>query len=346
MTKKIFNLKTKSYLRFLCKQQHSSYLLSCSTGTQNKRKKKKVLFVSSGRHKTGINPIIKNQGESLQKENIEIDYFPIKGKGIRGYLKSILSLRSYLQKNNYDVVHAHYWLSAIVASFAGAKPMLVSLMGDDVKANAWSKWIIYLFSYLSWSNVIVKSQDMYDTLGLKKAIIIPNGVNLKCFRNIKKEEALNKVSWDKTKKHVLFTSDPKRVEKNFELTKEAFTLLDDKNVELHYLKDIPNEEIPFHYNAASVVILTSLWEGSPNAIKEAMACSVPIVATDVGDIRQIISTTDACYLCDFDAIQIASKLKEALLFEGKTEGKKAIEHLSSEHIAKKIIEIYNDTKGK
>jgi glycosyltransferase involved in cell wall biosynthesis len=306
-----------------------------------------VLFISSGNSKNGISPIVKNQGESLKKENINIDYFTIKGKGAKGYLKSIFRLRAYLKsKKRYDVVHVHYWLSAIVASLAGAKPLVVSLMGDDVKAKVWFKWIIYAFNFVSWSTIIVKSKDMYNSLGLKRVNIIPNGIDMNRFRPIEREIAIKELGWDSRKRHILFTSDPKRFEKNFQLLEKALEIINNKNLELHSLKDIPNERIFYYYNASDVVVLTSLWEGSPNAIKESMACNRPIVATDVGDVKEVISNTEGCYLCSFEPKDVALKIEKALEHKGATTGREDIQHLKSELIAKKIIDIYNDVKGK
>ncbi len=300
----------------------------------------RVLFISSGNSKDGISPIVKNQGESLRRAGISIDYFTIKGKGIKGYLKAIPTVRAYLKENRYDIIHAHYWLSAIVASLAGANRMVVSLMGDDVKAKRWFRWIIYIFHHISWSRTIVKSRDMYLSLGIKDVYIVPNGVDLDRFRPIPKDIALKEVGWSETKRHILFTSNPDRVEKNFTLAKRAFEYIDSENLSLHYLKDIPNERVPYYYNASDVVILTSLWEGSPNAIKEAMACNVPIVSTPVGDVEEVISNTKGCYISTYDYREFASDIKKALEFGKKTDGREAIKHLKSEIIAKKIIDIY------
>lgn len=302
----------------------------------------KVLFVSSGNTKDGISPITKNQGESLKQEGIELEYFTIKGGGAKGYFKYIFKLREHLKHNSYDIIHSHYWLSAIVASLAGAKPIVVSLMGDDVKPKSRFKWIISIFHHLSWSKTIVKSQSMYNSFGQKDVAIIPNGVNMNRFKPIDRAVALKETGWDRTKKHILFTSNPKRVEKNFKLAKDAFALLEDKSLELHYLVNIENEKIPYYYNAASVVILTSLREGSPNAIKETMACNIPIVSTDVGDVKDVISKTEGCYISSFNHKEFALKIKKALKFGKRTTGRVDISHLKSELIAKKIIDIYKE----
>jgi teichuronic acid biosynthesis glycosyltransferase TuaC len=86
--------------------------------------------------------------------------------------------------------------------------------------------------------------------------------------------------------------------------------------------------------------LTSLHEGSPNIIKEAMACNCPIVSTDVGDVRDVVSGTEGCYVTTYDPEDIAEKLKSALQFNKRTAGREKIQHLDSNIIAHKIISIY------
>ncbi len=299
----------------------------------------KILFVSSGNSAQGISPIIKNQGMSLQKKQ-ELSYFTIKGKGLKGYISGIFDLRNHFKNNRYDIIHAHYSLSAFVASLAGAKPLVVSLMGSDVKSKGFYKFFIKLFNAVFWKKIIVKSQDMKESLGVEKVSIIPNGVNFEKFMVMDRDKAIQKVNWDISKKHILFAANPDRPEKNYKLTKEAFDLLELENVELHYLKDVPNENMPFYFNAANVIVLTSLWEGSPNVIKESMACNIPIVATDVGDIRKVFADTQGCYLTSQDVNDVAMKLKEAIAFDNRTRGRETIKYLNENIIAANIISLY------
>jgi len=301
----------------------------------------KVLFVSSGNSIEWISPIIKNQAESLIHQGIQLYFFTIRGRGVKGYLKAIIALKKHLKHKKYDVVHAHYSLSGYVASFAGAKPLVVSLMGSDVKVKSYSRFVIELFNLFFWSKILVKSKDMKRTIDLKEALIIPNGVNFNEFKTIDKNIALKKTNWDSTKKHILFAANPNRPEKNFKLGKEAFDLLDSNEIELHYLENIPNNKMINYYNSSDVVLLTSLWEGSPNVIKEAMACNIPIVSTDVGDVKEVIGNTRGCYLTKNDPENISVKIKEALNFNGKTTGSCNIKYLDSKVIASKIIKIYS-----
>lgn len=302
-----------------------------------------ILFVSSGNSKNGISPLIKNQGESLIKLHHNVTFFTIKGKGFKGYFKSIFELRRFLKKQKFDIIHAHYSLSGMVASLAGAKPIVISLMGSDVKASPVLKYIIRIFSLLFWKQIIVKSRDMKEDSGLNKAYIIPNGVDFNKFKPIKRSDAINETGWDPNKKHILFAANPDRPEKNFKLAKEAFNLIKNDAIQLQKLIDIPNKKMPYYFNAADVILLTSLWEGSPNVIKEAIACNCKIIAVDVGDIRELIGNTKGCHITNFDASQIANKLLLSLNSEQKTNGRDTIRHLDSVTIANKLTNIYKST---
>lgn len=302
----------------------------------------KVLFVCSG-NRVEVSPIIRNQGDSICAQGVDIAYYTIKGKGIGGYLKNVRPIRRYLKQNQFDVVHAHYSLSAFVASLAGAKPLVVSLMGSDVKASGIYKMMIRVFAFLfSWKSIIVKSADMYQSLGIRRAVVIPNGVNMDRFKPLDLKECQETLGWSSEKKHVLFTSDPKRREKNYALAESAVSCIE--NAELHAMVGVQNEDTPIWYNAADVVLMTSLWEGSPNAIKEAMACSRPIVSVNVGDVKKILGTTEHCYMVQYSQDQVVSKLQLAMQHNGATEGRKCIVNLGLDTgtVAKQIIAIYDN----
>lgn len=302
----------------------------------------KVLFISSGNFKSGISPITYNQGESLKGQGVIIEYYTLKGKGLKGYLSNVMPLRKKLKGKTYNVVHAHYSLSAFVATLAGAKPLVVSLMGSDVKAMSFFKIWIKFFVKLVWSATIVKSQDMNESLGLQKVNVIPNGVNFNRFKPLDKKDCQEQLGWNNTKINVLFAANPERLEKNYKLAKEAISIIDDTNIVVHFLKDVPNTDMPLYYNAADVVLLTSLSEGSPNVIKEAMACNRPIVATNVGDVKEVLGKTEGCYLTSFDAKELADTIKKNIVYNKRTKGRERIKALGldSETIANRIIAIY------
>lgn len=308
----------------------------------------KVLFVSSGNSKDGISSIIKNQGESLEREGIKITYFTIKGKGLIGYLKNVKVLRGFIKENNFDLIHAHYSMSAFVASLAGVKPLIVSLMGSDVKSDKLFKVFIYLFNMIFWTKTIVKSEDMKLSLGIKETQVISNGVDLDMFKPLNQLECKKKLGWDFEKKQILFAANPNRHEKNYPLAEKAFSLLDDINYELKVLEDIPINQISLHFNATDLVLLTSLWEGSPNVIKEALACNRPILSTNVGDVSTLLSNVNGCNIIEEDAQDIADKIKFSIENFSVSNGREKVKSLKidSKNVAFKIIEIYKETSNK
>lgn len=325
----------------------------------------KVLFVSSGNSSFfKITPFIYAQGESLKQFNVEVDYLPIVGKGIQGYFKNIKPLTSLLQSKKYDVIHAHYGLTGWVAVLASKLkvPVVLSLMGDDAYGRYDANGnLILKTSYLILltkliqpfvNHIIVKSDNIAEKVYLKnKLSIIPNGVDTNVFKEITKCEASEKLGKDKSKKYVLFVSDVNNPRKNFALCKKAVELVNDPEVVILLPYPINHNELPLYYNLADVMVFTSTAEGSPNVIKEAMACRCPIVSTDIGDVKWVFGNTDGCYITSFEPEDVAEKLKLALDFGktvGKTKGKERIVELEldSETTAKKIISIYKQLINK
>lgn len=303
----------------------------------------KVLFVCSGnksKNKPGI--VVHNQAKSLKQKGIEIEYYLINKKGLWGYLKAIQPLIKRLKTIEYNAIHAHYSLSGYVAGFAhffaGKKrPLLVSLMGSDTQGANIKLKLIQIFANFFWSHTIIKSKSMTKSLKIKNLSIIPNGINL--------EEIKAPSNSDKRNNNILFPADPNRVSKNFPLAKKSFNALGDTNHELKLLYNRSHEEIINNLQTCSCVLMTSRWEGSPNIIKEAMACNTPIVATRVGDIESLIRDVKGCYLTEDTPKSISAGIHKAILYAQEsihTNGREKLKDLKldSDSIADKIIELY------
>ena len=265
--------------------------------------------------------------------------------GLAGYIRALPKLRRVIKSFNPDVTHAHYSFSGFLSSLAGAKPLVVSLMGSEAFTKKAYRNIISFFERKIWSVTLVKTEQMAARLKLESAVVLPNGVDINLFGTIEKKSAVERTGWSEQKINVLFVADPERVEKNYILAERAVKYINDSRIKLITVSGIPNTELPFYYNAADVLILTSLWEGSPNVIKEAMACNCPIVSTDVGDVRSILGETEGTYLTSFDYRDVAEKLSAAIKFtetSGRTKGRERIieKGLDSGSVSEKLINIY------
>lgn len=303
----------------------------------------KILFVSSGNKSNGEPSIlVKNQGEALEKLGHTIIYYVIIGKGFSGYLKAVFPLLRLLRKETeINVIHAHYSLSAFSASlvklllFRKLK-LVVSLMGSDAQLKGWKRTFTRFLSQNSWSTTIVKSKQMAIDLQLTNYLVMPNGVQLEKFKET-----------DSFEKTILFAADPSRESKNYPLAKAAFDLFSKTHPDYHLkvVYNVSHEEIIQETKKAACVLLSSKWEGSPNIIKEAMACNRPIVATNVGDVAWLLEGVEGCYVCEQNEMELSKNLSEAIQFyESKkvTNGRSKLIslELDAESVAKKLSSCY------
>ncbi|MEX2595201.1 MAG: glycosyltransferase family 4 protein [Anditalea sp.] len=304
-----------------------------------------------------IVPFIKAQGDSLKELGIEIEYFPLIGKGFWGYFKASRRLRAHLKQNDYDLLHAHYTFSGWATVLAAKNiPIVLSLMGSDAqgvylgknKIKFKSRGLIALTFLIQpfVDRIISKSHNIEKFVFLKrKSHIVPNGVNINFFypRPIDKI----KLKLPSNQKTVLFLGSKNKTVKNFSLAQKAVSFLNRSDIALINPFPIPHDQIPQYLNAADVLVVPSFMEGSPNVVKEAMACNCPIVATDVGDIKWILGDTKGCYTASLEVEDFSDKIQMALEFSenaGRTNGFERIRSLGLDalSISSKIIRIYDE----
>ncbi|NVO02096.1 MAG: glycosyltransferase [Bacteroidetes bacterium] len=304
----------------------------------------KVLIVCSGTEGI-LSPFIKDQMDSLTKFGIEFSLFQINKKGFLGYLIHLFSLRKVIKKNNPDLIHAHYGLSGLLANLQLIVPVVTTFHGSDINDK-------HVFIYSKFANRLSAASifveiSMYNKIAkLNNAEVIPCGVDLATFYSISKPEAISKMGLDKKDVNILFSSSFNNFIKNYDLARESCKNLEKmlgKKVNLIELKNYNRDETNLLFNAVDCSLLTSFSEGSPQFIKEAMACGCPLVSTDVGDVKMVIGNTKGCYLTSFNTNEVAKEIKNALDFNQKTKGRNQIIELGldTETIAKKIISVFN-----
>lgn len=312
----------------------------------------KVIFVASGNKAVGkVSSFVQSQYDSLQAAGLDMILFPVVGHGAIAHLRAAIELRRMIRKEQPDVVHAHYSVCGHVAAMARVllqrKPKLVvSILGSFPTHSR--KWRLVRFCIRHiWDKTIVKSQRTAYQLG-EAVSIIPNGVNLDMFCPQDHLDARACVGFETDKRYVIWCSHPDRLEKNYALAQTAVEILKKKqeHVELLPIYNKTPQEVVRYMNAADCLLLTSVQEGSPNVIKEAMACNCPIVSTDVGDVRERLTGLDGCYILPEKDMQspdaLANLIGEAICYGKRTEGYNRIinDELTIQQIAKRIMACY------
>lgn len=308
----------------------------------------KVLIVASY-NKNRFAPFVVEQAESLQQAGCEIEWFGVQGKGIIGYLNEIPQLRKAIQEYQPDIIHAHYGLSCLLANLATRRvPVVSTYHGSDInmpKVRPFSKIAMRLSAW----NIFVSKRNMElaGAIEGKKYSLIPCGVTLSDDQLQTREEARTALGWRMEEKKVLFVGAFDNAVKDPELAKRVVALLDE--TELIELKGYSREEVNRLMCAANCLLMTSKTEGSPQVIKEAMACGCPIVSVDVGDVAERTTDINGCYVVSSrEPEELASALTKVLVFKGKTHGRERIIELglTNEQVARKIMKIYEDIIGK
>ncbi|WP_049927684.1 glycosyltransferase [Halopiger goleimassiliensis] len=290
------------------------------------------------------------QIETLERKGIECTVCVVPGaeqidgdmgtrRGVKEYLQYLPRVRSELRNGDYDLIHANYGLTAPYAITQLRLPVVLTLWGSDVvgfdglvtKACAWR-----------CDAVTVRSEEMRELLGKDDAYIVPSGIDLEKFRPIDRQEARRRVGWDTDGTHVLFPYSPEYERKNYPLADRVVNGAERElgtEITLQTISGVPHEEVPYYVNAADVMLLTSDHEGSPNTVKEAMACNVPVVSTDVGDVRERLEDVSPSGIGTTES-ELVDRLVTVLRAGERSNGRDAAREVSWDRIGDRLIDIY------
>lgn len=281
------------------------------------------------------------QVQSLKKEGIEVEIFGVVGKGALGYLRNLSSLKKKIKEFHPDAVHAHYGLCGLLANLQRRVPVVTTYLGSDIHSRGWLLKVSKLAMKLSAFNIFV-TKGLFDIAGYKKKnyAILFFGIDFEIFTPVERNAAREKAGMGKEEKVGFFSGSFSNAIKNYPLAKEGVDRV--PGVKLMEMRGYTREQMALLMNACNFLLVTSFRESGPTVVKEAMACGAPVVSVDVGDVKEVTAGVEGCYIAERSAEDIASKIKEALAFEGKTKGRERIAELgfSIEKVASTLKEIY------
>jgi teichuronic acid biosynthesis glycosyltransferase TuaC len=294
-------------------------------------------------HRPGSGAFVCHQVEQLRRFGHTVDVIDILGSQSKmNYLRGALDVMRMTRTVAYDVVHAHYGYSAYPAMFRSRAPLVITLHGTDVLGNIFERLCTRAVSHFA-DAIIVVSEGMRRRI---PGIVIPCGVDLDVFKPYDRDKARARLQWPKDKYIVLFPFDPARPEKRYDLARASVEQLvqEGVDVELMTVFNMANGEMPWCYSAADAMLLCSDREGSPTSIKEALACNLRVVATEVGDVGELLSGIAGTRICLPDAGTIARNLREVFDSSRSSEfrGRAAMARYDQALTVEKIVGVYAD----
>jgi glycosyltransferase involved in cell wall biosynthesis len=281
------------------------------------------------------------------------------GGGAAAYRRVGEQIAAQRSRAEPDVVHVMY--GGVMAERATRAvrdlPALVSFCGSDLLGEnlpglirrlmvRFGVWASYRAARRA-QGIIVKSRNLEQALprdvSRSKVRIIPNGVDLDRFQPLDKRECQAGLGWDPGRFHALFPANTGTPRKRLWLAQGAVDAVNTGSVmqaELHALQKVPHDKVPTWLNASDAVLLTSEHEGSPNIVKEALACDVPVVSVDVGDVAERIEGIAGCHLAAAEASALARKLELVYGSQSRIRGRERMHDLSLEAVAKRVAAFY------
>lgn len=301
---------------------------------------------------------VKEQIDAIKKyyPNVDFDVYCIEGGGVKGkskwlslinYMKSVWEIDKLLRKRHYDLVHVQYGFSGfyLLNPFHKRTPVLVTLHGGDIQPEQKKQFQVFatreILRIASFAITLNERMDGIARQYIKSTKIIPCSIDSSLF-----QPSLNKNKYS-DRPLIVFPSKRERFEKNYPLFEETITLLKSQygiDCETIEMKNMSREEVKELYQKADLLLMTSISEGSPQVVKEAMACNLPVVSTPVGDVRILLNGVKGSAVSkQYDAHELARLANDSL--SGRLDGINGSDQikilgLDSKTVSDKIYDIY------
>jgi glycosyltransferase involved in cell wall biosynthesis len=314
------------------------------------------LWPENGSHR-GV--FVEEQVTALRKLGHQVDVEVIaQSRGTKDYLLAIPRVRRRARTGQYDVVHIHYGMTALAGRFAGRTPRVLSLYGSDV--NEPRERRITALGLGGVSRRIYVSRRMAETAKDPAGVIVPNGVDFTAFSPGDRVLARKRYGLEPGEKVVLFGGLPANHIKGYDVFTDVLDTLRTRGLPVRELvlteSGQSTADLAMKYDAADLLLFTSKkgFEGSPTVVKEATAMGLPVVTTDVGDVKEILAEVTPSAVVDFpspwgtpEARQglvsaLADRVAEIL---GRSNGRERNAWLDSPRIAERIVEVYRSAMG-
>jgi glycosyltransferase involved in cell wall biosynthesis len=314
----------------------------------------RVLSVIPGGNHSASMIFARRQTQSLVLAEIDNRNFLLASRTSPWRLwQEILRFRREIRHFKPHMVHAHFGtMTALFCAVATRLPLVVTYRGSDLNPCPSMNWLhsflARLFSHLAAvraRHIICVSLQLRQRLWWRhnKISVIPTGVDTNVFQPHPRYEERQKLGWSASDSIVLFNAGQTPAVKRLDLAQAAVaiarrTLPAIRMVVLDGSTD--PQLLPRMMNAADCLLLTSDWEGSPTVVQEAMACNLPVVTVDVGDVRQRLRHVEPSAIVARSAVALGHAMVAMLTPSKRSNGRKFTQELSLAVIARQLVNIY------
>ncbi len=285
---------------------------------------------------------VNDQIDEVRRQGVEVEVFSFP-PGSSRYIPATRRLRALLRRERFDLVHAHYGLPGWCAQLAGARPLVVTFHGTDVRHGV----VGPLSRRLAWradlaagvSRALFAPEDGRPGLPrVPGSAVLPCGSDLGRFHPIPRAEARRSLGLDPEGRYLLFPANPARPEKRGDRAAELAAAC---GVELLTGGAIEPEQMPLWVNAANAVLVTSDYEGFGLACLEALACDVPVLSTPVGIAPFALGGVAGALCAPYETGAWSAAVRPHLeVADPRVEGAARAASLSAERMAGRVVEAY------
>ena len=287
-----------------------------------------------------LGPFVRDQVEAFRRrDDLEVELFAFP-PGPRALLRAAASLRRRYRGTKFDVVHAHFGLTAWPALLANLGPVVVTLHGNDllVRRSYYATRAALPFTALAAAVSREFSTNVPGAGTKRRVAILPVGIDLHRFRPIPRAEARARLQLDPDGPYLLFPHDPSRPLKRYDRAVEVAG-----DIKLLTLGSVPPDEVPYWINAANAVLVPSAEEGFGLAVIEALACGVPAFGTPVGIHPVALQGVDGAYCAPYDRDAWRAALRPHLESpDPRVDGRARAELFSADAMAARVVEAWRD----
>ena len=323
---------------------------------RNAQIKPHVLMVSNYWGEKASTPwagiFVERQIASLERVGVRVTTFDIGRSFLPVHIvKKWLELRKVVQRLDPDLVHAQYGtITGFVSTFM-SKPTVISYCGTDLlggapisKGRRWLGFFLSNVAALRARALVCKSAQLRHALWWRqhRAVVIPNGVDLNLFIPGPQNEARKELGWNLENPIAIINAGNSPKKKGVDLAQAAMKFVRAclPNAELIVISNVDPARMPLFYQAADVALCCSVAEGSPNMVKEALACNLPVVSTPVGDVPERLAGVQPSAVVPRDPEAIGKALIKVLLERKRSNGREHVASLSLENIAERVLNVY------